>query len=154
MADSAEVYDTALHYPDATEWLSDAAADIRALLLKSTGPPTFVATHATVADVLGHANNTECTDGSYSRPTIADTERNVNAGTRTSELRFDAAIDFGALDNETVGGLLLFAFVTNDSDSIPLSLVIYDPAKVTNGAGFTVGATNAVALSRTGATNP
>jgi hypothetical protein len=154
MADSAEVYDTALDYPDATEWLSDAAADIRVLLLKSTGPPTFVATHATVSAVLGHANNTECDDGSYARVTIADTERNVNDGTRTSELRFDAAIDFGVLDNETVGAALIFAFVTADSDSIPISLVIYDPAKVTNGAGFTIGATNAVALSRTGVTNP
>jgi len=154
MADSAEVYDTSLDYPDATEWLSDAAADIRVLLLKAAGPPTFVATHATVAAVLGHANNTELTDGSYGRVTIPDTGRNVNAGTRSSELRFDAAVDFGALDVEDVGAALVFAHDTDDSSSIPLVLIIFSPSLQSNGAGFTVGGTNSVVISRTGVTNP
>jgi uncharacterized protein (DUF433 family) len=154
MADSAEIYNAGLDYPDATEWLSDAAADIRVLLLKSSGPPTFDATHATVADVLAHANNAECDDGSYARVTVADTGRNINAATRESQLRFDAAVDFGSLTGETVGAALVYAHDTDDDSSIPLVLVIYDPAKVSNGAGFTVGTTNSVVISRTGATNP
>jgi len=154
MADSAQIYDVAIEYPDSTEWLSDAAADIRVLLLKSTGPPTFVATHATVADVLGHANNTELTDGSYARVTVPDTGRNVNAGTRIKELRFDAAVDFTTLDAETVGAALVFAHDTNDAASIPLVLIIYDPAKVANGAGFTVGTTDSVVIEREGVVNP
>lgn len=154
MADSAEIYDVAIEYPDSVEWLSDAAADIRVLLLKSTGPPTFVATHGTVTAVLGHANNTECTDGSYARQTVPDTGRNVNSGTRKRELRFDAAVDFGALTGETVGAALVYAHDTDDDSSIPLTLIIFGPALVTNGAGFTVGTTDSVVIEREGVTNP
>lgn len=153
MADSAEVYDTALEYPDETEWLA-AGTDIRVLLLKAAGPPTFDATHATVAAVLGHANNTELTDASYGRVAVAETGRNVNNGTRSSELRFDAAVDFTTLDAETVGAAVVYDHVTTDADSIPLTMVIFDPDLVANGAGFTVGGVNSVVLSRTGVTNP
>lgn len=158
MADSAEIYDVAIEYPDSDEWLADADADIRVLLLKSAGPPTFVATHATVKDVLDHANNTELTDGSYSRVTVPDEDRNVNSGTRTKQLRFAGAVDFGALTGETVGAALVYAHNTDDQDpddqSIPLTMIIYDPPKVANGAGFTVGTTNSVVIEREGATNP
>lgn len=158
MADSAEIYDVAIEYPDSAEWLDDADADIRVLLLKAAGPPTFVATHATVKAVLDHANNTELTDGSYSRVTVPDTGRNVNSGTRTRQLRFDAAVDFGALTGETVGAALVYAHNTDIADpddaSIPLTLIIYNPTKVANGAGFTVGTTDSVVIEREGVTNP
>jgi hypothetical protein len=156
MPDSAEAYNAGIaHVQDeAFDWAGGAGVDIRVLLLKAAGPPTFVATHATVAAVLAHANNTECDDASYGRVAVASGGRNTNQDGRARQYRFDAAVDFTTLDNETVGAALVIRHSTDDDGSIPLSIVIYDPAVVANGAGFTVGAANAVVLEYEGVTNP
>ena len=159
MPDSGEVYVGAQHLyvRGELDWV-DASADIRVALLKSTGPPTFVAAHATLKEVLDHANNTECNDASYARVTVAAAGRNENTAGRVVQGRFNAAVDFGALTGETVGVALVYLHRTDVTDpgdaSVPLALTIYDPVKVTNGAGFTVGGVNAVVLELTGVTNP
>lgn len=159
MPDSAESYNAGIVEVQDTafDWAAGAGLDIRVALLKSTGPPTFVATHATLRDVLEHADNTECDDATYGRVAVAAAGRNTNQDGRTRQYRFAAAVDFDDLNNETVGAAIVYVHNADDSlpddQSIPLAMVIYDPAPVANGAGFTVGGTNAVVLEYTGVTN-
>ena len=109
------------------------AGDIRALLL--TGSVTINPDHATVAAVVGA--NTEASDGSYARQALGSLT--VTQDDTNDRAAFDAAtIDFGALDNETPTAILIFLQVTNDADSVPLSIHDTGFGSPSNGAGYTV----------------
>ena len=113
------------------------SADVRALLL--TGAVTIDPDDATVADVL--ASNTEASDGSYSR--VALTNLVVSQDDVNDRAQFDADdIDFGALDNETPTAMLIFVQVTNDADSIPISIHDSNFGSPANGAGYVVETPN------------
>lgn len=113
------------------DWVN---GDYRVLLL--TGAVTIDATaHNFVADLL--AANTEASDASYARQSLAsktNTEDDTN-----DRANLDAAtVDFGALDNETPTAMVVFRFVTADSDSPLVSLHDSNFGTAANGAGYTV----------------
>ncbi len=112
----------------------DLEADtIKALLL--TGALSIDADHATVAAVL--AANTEASDGSYARQTVGT--KAVSQDDANDRADWDSAdIDFGSLDNETPTACLIYKEVTNDSDSIPISIHDSNFGTAANGAGYTV----------------
>lgn len=111
--------------------------DIRALLL--TGSVTIDADHATVAAVI--AANTEASDGSYGR--VALTTETVTQNDTDDRGEFDADdIDFDTLDNETPTACVIYKHVTNDSDSIPISIHDTNFGTAANGAGYTVTTPN------------
>lgn len=112
------------------DWVAD---NHEALLL--VGAVTINPDHATVAAVL--AANTEATDGTYGR--VALTGEGVIQNDTADRAELDAgALDFGALDNETPTALLVYKLVTNDADSIPVSVHDSNFGVAANGAGFEV----------------
>jgi hypothetical protein len=128
----------------AVNW--DSALDVRVLLLKQDAGLTFDATHANVAAILAVAGNTECTDASYARVAVTEANRNVNLTGTTRQARIGAAIDFGALDNEEVGAAIFYIHAAADADAIPLTYHDDNLPATANGAGFTLGGTNAVVM--------
>lgn len=112
------------------DWVAD---NHEALLL--VGSVTINPDHSTVAAVL--AANTEASDGSYAR--VALTGEAVTQNNAADRAELDAgAIDFGALDNETPTAMLIYQLVTNDADSIPISIHDTNFGVVANGAGYEV----------------
>lgn len=111
--------------------------DIRCALL--VGAVTINPDHATVQAVI--AANTEASDASYAR--VALTTEAVTQDDVNDRADFDADdISFGALDNETPTAALIFRFVTNDTDSIPISIHDTNFGAAANGAGYTVTTPN------------
>ena len=121
-------------------WESEGNNYQMLLFKQGASGPTFNATHTTVAAVLADEDNTECNDASYSREAIAHTNRSITNTARKTQAHIDAAIDFGALDNEEVGGALLFLYIdTTDADNIPIAFLTSTDFPVqTNGAGFEI----------------
>ena len=137
----SDLYNVAVQRYLTTGWAwTSESNDIRMLLLKSSGPPIFVSTHATITAVKAHADNTECNDASYARRAIAHTNRTVTNTARKTQAHITSAVDFEALDVETVGAAVLYLHVGADDDNnIPIAfLTSTDFPIVTNGAGFTV----------------
>ena len=97
------------------DWLNDT---IQVLLLTGNGLP--VKSNATVAAVLGEANVDECVATAYTRKTLAN-KAITTAGNQTL---FDADnpvwATLGGASNETITGALIYKFVSDDSDSIPI----------------------------------
>ena len=119
--------------------LDSGGDDIRSLLL--TGSVTINPDHATVAAVV--AANTEASDGSYSR--VAATGEATSQDDTNDRAEFDINdLDYGALDNETPTAVLIYKFVTNDSDSIPISIHDTGFGAAANGAGYVVSFPNNV----------
>lgn len=113
--------------------------DIRCALL--TGSLTIEPDHATVAAVI--AANTEASDASYGR--VAAGTQTVTQDDTNDRANCDfATVDFGALDNETPTAMLVYLHVTNDSDSVPISLHDSNFGSPANGAGYTVTTPNDV----------
>lgn len=114
--------------------------DIRSLLL--TGSLTINPDHATVAAVL--AANTEASDASYAR--VACTGEAVTQNDTDNRAEFDINdLDYGALDNETPTAVLIYQHVTNDSDSVPISIHDTGFGAAANGAGYVISFPNNVA---------
>lgn len=112
-------------------------ADVRCLLL--TGAVTINPDHATVAAVI--AANTEASDASYARQALAT--KTVTQDDANDRANFDAAtIDFGALNNVTPTAALIYLHVTNDADSIPISIHDTGFGTPANGAGYTITTPN------------
>lgn len=118
------------------DWVND---NHEALLL--TGAVTINPDHATVSAVVGA--NTEASDASYGRVALtSETNTQDDANDRAN---LDAAtIDFTTLDNETPTAMLIFKQVTNDADSIPISIHDTGFGSPSNGAGYTVAFPNDV----------
>lgn len=113
------------------------SATIRCLLL--VGALTINPDHATVAAVL--AANTEAAHASYARQTLGS--KTVTQDDTNNRGVFDAAtIDFGALTGVTPTAALIYQFITNDSDSIPISIHDTGFGVAANGAGYTVTTPN------------
>ena len=111
--------------------------DIRSLLL--TGAVTIDPDHATVSAVVGA--NTEASDASYAR--VALTAEAVTQDDVNDRADFDADdINYGSLDNETPTAILIYKHVTNDADSIPISIHDTNFGAAANGAGYTVTTAN------------
>lgn len=107
--------------------------DIRAALL--VGSVTINPDHATMSAVI--AANTEASDGSYAR--VALTGEAVAQDDVNDRADFDADdISFGALDNTTPTACVIYKHVTNDADSIPISIHDTNFGAAANGAGYTV----------------
>jgi hypothetical protein len=114
----------------AEDWVN---GDYRALLL--TGSVTIDPDHATVAAVI--AANTEASDASYARQALGS-KTNTQDDTNDRANLDAATIDFGSLTNETPTAMLIFRQVTNDADSIPVSIHDTNFGTAANGAGYTV----------------
>lgn len=111
--------------------------DIRCALL--VGAVTIDPDHATVQAVI--AANTEASDASYAR--VALTTEAVTQDDVNDRADFDADdISFGALDNTTPTAALIYRHVTNDTDSIPISIHDTNFGAAANGAGYTVTTPN------------
>jgi hypothetical protein len=135
----SEVYNVAVQRyltDDGMDW--EGITDYRMLLFKAATGPTFDATHATVADVLAHVDNVEC-DCAYTYERALVGYRSVTNDGRATQAHIDQPVDFGYLDNEEVGGALIFIHVSEDADSIPVAFLTSDDFPITaNGAGFTI----------------
>jgi hypothetical protein len=108
-------------------WASDT---VRALLVDASY--VYDDDHNFVADITG-----ELTDVSYARQTLGT--KSVVENDTTNEARLLAApVDYGALDNETPMGQVLFKLVTNDADSPLISFSDAGFGAAANGAGFVV----------------
>lgn len=83
-------------------------ADLRMLLLQSSGPPVFNADHATITAVLGDAANTEVSVGGYSRQALTG---EITAQDDTND-RMEASankVTFAALAaGQTIGAAVLY----------------------------------------------
>lgn len=118
---------------DATKSWS-ATGDIRARLLMSN---TTADTQNNIATLSAYTT-LDSFDGSGAS-TIALTTEQVNVDSGNNRLECDADdVAFGALGNGTrqIQGVLLFFFVTNDADSVPLVFVQF--SSTVNPAGATV----------------
>ncbi|MDX1407034.1 MAG: hypothetical protein R3330_02845 [Saprospiraceae bacterium] len=108
-------------------WTSDT---IKALLVTSSY--TFDVTDNFVSDITN-----ELTDGSYARVTLGS-KSIVEDDTGNRGVLKAAPADFGSLDNETPGGIIVYKEVTNDADS---PLISYENAgfgAAANGLGYVV----------------
>ncbi len=126
---------------DGMDWAA-ASTDYRMLLFKQgTSGPHFDHTHATLTAVFAHEDNDECDDGTtYGRVTIAHTDRSVVNDGRKTQAHIDNPVDFDDLDNEEVGGALVYIHVDGTlGNDIPVAfLTSTDFPITTNGAGFTI----------------
>lgn len=121
-----------------TDWI---AADIRALLV--SGVITIDPDDVFVADFLAAGAQVELTDGTYARQTLGT--KTVTQDDAADRGEADSAnIDFGSLDNETPSGILIFRFVTNNADSICISVHDTNFGVAANGAGYVVETPNDV----------
>jgi hypothetical protein len=98
--------------------------------------PTLDADHDFVSDVL--AANTECDFTNYARqtlttPTFVVDDTNDETQMQADDITIAAA---GGAVNNTIGAVIVYFEVTNDTDSP--CLVAYDVTKTTNGAALTV----------------
>jgi len=129
MADGT--YNRGLDETGGGQW---ASGTWEALLLKGSGY-TFNRDHDFVADLTPASN--EVTVSGYSRQTLGSKTRTIDD--TNDRITYDAADpNFGTLAaGETVSAMVLFRFVTGDSDSILYGYYdLVDTA--TNGTSFTV----------------
>lgn len=117
-----------------------------ALLLQSSGPPVFNPDDASVATVLGRAENTECTVASYARKTI--TSPAVTQDDANDRALWDADdIPWGALETgQTVSVLLVYKDGASDAARLPIAWFAFTAVPL-NGSSFTTN-WNAVGLAR------
>lgn len=114
------------------EWRTFAIDTIRALLLKGSGY-TPNKDHDFVDDVVPASN--ECALAGYSRPTLTNCTRVITDA--SDRIVYDADDpDFGPIiAGDTITGMILYKFQSNDGDSILLAY--YDlPDTATNGTPF------------------
>ncbi len=118
-----------------TDWIADT---IRTLLV--SGVITIDPDDVFVSDFIAAGAQVELTDASYARQTLGTKVVTQNDASDRGEA--DAAnIDYGALDNETPTGLLVFRFVTVDTDSPCISIHDTNFGSPSNGAGYVVETT-------------
>ena len=118
-----------------TDWI---AADIRTLMV--SGTITIDPDDVFIADFLAAGAQVELTDGTYARQTLGT--KTVTQNDTSNRGEADAAnIDYGSLDNETPTGLLVFRFVTNNADSLCISIHDTNFGTASNGAGYVVETT-------------
>lgn len=109
-------------------WTGDT---IRALLVDSSY--VFDPDDNFVADVSAD----EVADASYARQTLAG--KGVTEDDTGNQATLDAdPVDYGALDNVTPAGQILFKFVTNDADSPLISFSDAGFGATANGGGYVV----------------
>ena len=119
---------------ESLSWTGDT---IRILLVKPAY--TFDPDPDTISGITGL---NELTDASYTgqgasgRLTLAGKTRTVND--TDNRVEYDATSPtWTALNNETVHGGIIFKFVTDDTDSVPLAYCELTADQVTNGGDFT-----------------
>lgn len=79
----------------------------------------------------------EVADASYARQTLAN--KSVVEDDANDEATMNAdPVDYGALDNVTPAGIVLFKFVTNDADSPLISFSDAGFGATANGGGYVV----------------
>lgn len=98
--------------------------DLRVMLLKTSGSTT-ADTDQDAATISAITTLGELVATGYARQALASEA--VNRDDANNRAEFDAAdVAFGAIGgavNDTIGAILLFKFVTNDSDSIPIAYI-------------------------------
>lgn len=114
---------------------------LRMLLLKTTAAGAFDPDLDTVAALLAVGSVAECDFTNYTRKTLASVTRTVDD--TNNRVAFDAAdvtwTAAGGATNNTPAAAVIYLFVTNDSDSVPLSYHDTNFGSVaTNGGDFTV----------------
>lgn len=109
--------------------LGAAGTDLRMLLLQSSGPPTFDRDHATVAAVLGHANNTELTATGYARTALPTAGRTTSVDQVNDRADFDnTKVTFAAIDTgQTIGAAVIYE-EGGGTDATRIPVAFYDPA--------------------------
>lgn len=113
---ASSVYNAAknLFVTGALDWDTD---DIRCLLVTSSY--TFDADHATVSAITNELSGT-----GYSRQSMTCSAPTIDTG--NDQVECDASdTTFASLnaDNGTIAAAVVFKFVTNDADSIPIAYV-------------------------------
>lgn len=98
-----------------------SGADIRAALVMTN---TTVDTETDVEFVSGFTTLDEMDGANYARETLTGEASNEDLGNDRAEFTVNA-LTFPALGNGTrqVEGVLIFKFVTNDADSVPIAFV-------------------------------
>ena len=120
------VYNNAKQGGDQFVWTTDT---IQMLLVSSY---TFDADH----DVVNDVDTNENSGTGYVRKTLAS--KTVPVADTNDEVRYDAAdVTWTGADFGTVVGGVVFKFVTDDTDSVPLAWVELPSSAVTNGGDFT-----------------
>ena len=120
--------DTAYNTGKRVEWDWDTDT-IRMFMVKSAA--TLNPDHDFVSDILGA--NTECDFTNYVRVTLGTKTFVVDdTNDETQHQAADITINnAGGATNNTIGAVIVYFLVTNDSDSPPI--VAYDVTKTTNG---------------------
>lgn len=123
---------------DGIDWLTDT---IRCLLVKSTytfdpdvDTVNLVTNELTDASYTANGNSGRITIGNKT-VTIDDTANEAqhggDDGTNTDQ------VVYSSLNNETIGGMVFFKFVTNDTASTPICYCEVAGGQVTNGGDVT-----------------
>lgn len=119
------------------EKVSDGAT-LRLLLLKGAGSDAVLKDFDTIADLLAEGSTTEADFTNYARQTLGSLTATVDDGNDDvdvdcSDVVFTSA---GGASNNTIVAAVIYEFVTNDADSIPLTK--HDVSFTTNGNTITL----------------
>lgn len=106
-------YNTGLEELNVDSWED---ADIRVLLL-ADDTLDFDRTHATVSELLAAAGNTEASGPGYERKTVPARTVTRNDTDDRAELDHDDIV-WTDIDAGTVGAIIYFRHVTDDTDSV------------------------------------
>ena len=113
------------------DWDTD---DIRLLLVDST---TTVDTEPNVTTISGYATLGEISGTGYGRKVLTSKAVNVDTSNNRAELDADDIVFTGITAGTTIG-FLVFKFVTNDADNIPIAFSEFSSPFVTNGGDLTI----------------
>lgn len=102
-----------------TSGINFASDTLRCLLLRSTGSYTFNKDHDYVSDILS-AGAVEISVSSYARQTLTGVTSTLDDTGDRSIVGADT-ISFGSLETgQSVSGIIIYKFITNDAASIPI----------------------------------
>ena len=112
--------------------------DIRAMLVKTSGNTT-TDTEEDITLMNGFATLGELVATNYVRKALANEATNEDTGNDRAEFDADDIVwsSLGGETNDTIGALLVYKHVTNDTDSIPIAYIELTDT-TTNGGDITV----------------
>lgn len=121
------VYNNAKQGGDQFVWTTDTIQ-----MLLNSASYTFDPDH----DVVNDVDTNELSGTGYVRKTLAS--KTVTVDDTNDEVRYDAAdVTWTGANFGTVAGGVIFKFITDDTDSVPIAWVELTSPAVTNGGDFT-----------------
>lgn len=119
---------------------TDAGSNLRILLLKAVDTDATMKDVDTITALLATAAD-EADATNYARATALTTSVTSNDTDDRGDIAISADVTFTALggaSNNTIEAAVLYKFVTNDGDSIPIAFYDINPGVPTNGSNFTL----------------